>query len=383
MDSFLSAHTSYWEAESFLYPRNAIIIGGGIVGLCTAIELKKSRPGWSILVVDRTAIPLGASTRNAGFACFGSPSELLANIRSMGWDDTIELVRMRWEGLKMLRSLISERQMGLEAVGGFEVFRLEEAASYQDCEDQLQDLNQALDFTGKKVFGPATNQEIKAQGLKHFQQMIHCYQEAAIHTGQLMQSLTSLSRSLGIDILTGLRINHVESAKGQSVLTLENGYQLHSNLAVVATNAFATKLIPQIDVVPARNQVLITEPVPGLQLKGTFHCDEGYLYFRHVGNRVLLGGARNRFINVETTDAFGITDEVTNYLREFLSKHLLTGNHLRISHQWSGILGVGKSKQPLLQWYRPGIYLACRMGGMGISIGAAIAARAAKDIIEC
>ncbi|NND33127.1 MAG: FAD-binding oxidoreductase, partial [Saprospiraceae bacterium] len=73
---------SYWEKTSFLAHRNIVIIGSGIVGLTTSIYLKRQQPHRSVLVIDRGSIPTGASTRNAGFACFGSPSELLADQKS-------------------------------------------------------------------------------------------------------------------------------------------------------------------------------------------------------------------------------------------------------------------------------------------------------------
>jgi glycine/D-amino acid oxidase-like deaminating enzyme len=44
---------------------------------------------------------------------------------------------------------------------------------------------------------------------------------------------------------------------------------------------------------PARAQVLITKPIDSLKIKGTFHMDRGYYYFRNIDNRVLIGGGRN------------------------------------------------------------------------------------------
>jgi hypothetical protein len=35
---------------------------------------------------------------------------------------------------------------------------------------------------------------------------------------------------------------------------------------------------------PARAQVLITEPIDNLDVRGTFHLDCGYYYFRNIGS---------------------------------------------------------------------------------------------------
>ena len=56
---------------------------------------------------------------------------------------------------------------------------------------------------------------------------------------------------------------------------------------------------------PARAQVLITKPIKNLQIKGTFHLDKGYYYFRNIDNRILFGGGRNLDFKTEETSEFG------------------------------------------------------------------------------
>lgn len=58
---------SFWEKRS-LVDYNYLVIGGGIVGLSTAISIKEKVPKSSVLVVERGILPSGASTKNAGFA---------------------------------------------------------------------------------------------------------------------------------------------------------------------------------------------------------------------------------------------------------------------------------------------------------------------------
>lgn len=53
------------------------------MGLNAAIHLKKKHPIAKVIVFERGSLPSGASSKNAGFACFGSPSELLDDIDKM------------------------------------------------------------------------------------------------------------------------------------------------------------------------------------------------------------------------------------------------------------------------------------------------------------
>src|SRR3984885_6446888 len=110
-----------WEKESFFNHQDIIIVGSGFVGLWSAYFLKRKRPKLKILIIDRGIIPTGASTRNAGFACFGSVTELIADGEKMGEDAMLELVEMRYRGIKRIAKLFSSKQIGFERFGGYEL----------------------------------------------------------------------------------------------------------------------------------------------------------------------------------------------------------------------------------------------------------------------
>ena len=77
---------SHWEADSFFSNIDTLIVGAGIVGLSAALHLRAKFPNRRIVVVDRGPLPIGASTRNAGFACFGSMTELLDDLSNQPED---------------------------------------------------------------------------------------------------------------------------------------------------------------------------------------------------------------------------------------------------------------------------------------------------------
>ena len=99
---------SIWEKETFFAPYDVVIAGSGFVGLWSALQLKKKKPKLRICIVDRGVIPTGASTRNAGFACFGSVSELIHDAKTMGTDKMLQLVEMRFKGLKKIQKYFED-----------------------------------------------------------------------------------------------------------------------------------------------------------------------------------------------------------------------------------------------------------------------------------
>src|SRR5450631_4818804 len=108
---------SVWEKESFFAPKDFIIIGSGFTGLWSAYYLKKRHPKKTVLLLERGLIPSGASSRNAGFACFGSFTELLADTNAQGEEKMLELVEMRFKGLEKIRKKFSDEQIGYENHG--------------------------------------------------------------------------------------------------------------------------------------------------------------------------------------------------------------------------------------------------------------------------
>ena len=80
---------SYWEIKQWFQQVDFTIVGSGIVGLNCALNLKRNHPNAKVLVLEKGTLPQGASTKNAGFACFGSLSELIDDLNSHSEEEVI------------------------------------------------------------------------------------------------------------------------------------------------------------------------------------------------------------------------------------------------------------------------------------------------------
>jgi len=159
--------------------------------------------------------------------------------------------------------------------------------------------------------------------------------------------------------------------KGNDVEVVLNDFSFRSKKVLFATNGFANGLTGGA-VKPARAQVLITEPIENLDIKGTFHLDRGYYYFRNIGDRILLGGGRNLDFDTENTTEFAQTEIVQNKLEQLLKEVILPNQKFEIAHRWSGIMGIGNSKNPIVSQLSENVYCGVRLGGMGVAIGSLI-----------
>lgn len=378
----LNYQLSYWERDSFFRDLDVAIIGSGIVGLSAAIYLKEQAPSLKVVVLERGPLPIGASTRNAGFACFGSLSELLDDLQHSSIDEVLQLVEKRYQGLEKLRSRYSDEALGYEALGGYEVFRPSDHALFEQCAAQLDDINQRL----SAIAGPATyrhaDQQVARQGLVGIEHLILNQKEGQLHTGKLMRTLLQRAQELEVPCFCGIAVTRLEEVNTGIKLNTHYGWAITARRALIATNGFVAHLFPELAVKPARNQVLITQPISGLRLRGCFHYDRGYVYFRNVGNRILLGGGRNLDLSGEATDTFGQTEQIQQYLLTILQENIAPNQAFEVDSWWSGIMGVGEQKKPIIDWVNPQTITAVRLGGMGVALGTEVGEQAARMLLE-
>jgi glycine/D-amino acid oxidase-like deaminating enzyme len=56
-------------------------------------------------------------------------------------------------------------------------------------------------------------------------------------------------------------------------------------------------------------------------------------------------------------------------LEQLLSENIIPAKKYSIEYRWSGIMGVGKTRNPIIQSIDKDLFCAVRMGGMGVAIG--------------
>lgn len=372
---------SYWEQKSFLSGFDVIIIGSGIVGLSSALNLKAKHPALQIGVLESGFLPSGASTKNAGFACFGSVSEAIDEIKSEGEDNFLSLVEMRWKGLSRLRKNLGDEAIRFKQYGGFEIFKKSEKDFASACIEQIHRLNNLLKpIIGRHDIYAVANAKIADFQFSGIENLIENKYEGQIDTGRMMGALISKVAGMGVKIFNCCRVQQIEGEVGNHTLKTNQG-DFKSKSIIVATNAFAPDLLPELEIIPGRGQVLVTEPIKNLKVRGTFHYNRGYTYFRNIDNRILLGGFRNLDKDTEQTTEPGTTDLIQNALEELLHENILAGIMPRIEHRWSGVMGFGPELKPIVREVRPGVYCAVRCSGMGIAIGSLLGEKVAQLVM--
>ena len=371
-------NTSYWERETFLENYDIIVVGAGIAGLSTALELKKNRPDFRVVVLERSWLSDGASSKNAGFACYGSISEFVDDMKDMSFDDVVSLATRRFRGLEKLVNEYSEEVLKLEWNGGHEVFFQEDESSFNECCAFVDRFNDAFEKT-LNIRPYTVLRVLEFQGVKNLVGVISNKYEGGLNTGAMLNAMRNRALSLGVHIFNGVEVKGYASSENEVKVETTNGIWKAKRIAF-CTSSFHSELFEDLQMSSKRNQVVVTKPIVNLQLNGTFHHYKGFNYFRNIDGRILMGGMRHQFPDTESTGIQGNTDEVVRALTNFLQHKIHTTSEIEIDIAWSGILGVGKDERSVVTQVQENVFVGARLGGIGVAIGSLVGQELAELI---
>ena len=363
---------SYWEKTQLLN-YDLIVLGGGITGMFCALEYRKLNPKASIAILERGLFSNGASTKNAGFACFGSLTELIDDSKNMDNQSLRKIVQMRIDGLALLRETLGDKNIDLQWKGGYELF----FDKTPDALNQIDHFNELLRPIFKKNIFYWNNSKIKQFGFSEdrVKHIIENPFEGQIDTGMMMRALRSIVNEKDISFFSNVTLTDFDLSKDKNHLSLKLkniDFNFHCNNLAICNNAFASQLFPSLKISPGRGLVILTEPIPNLKLEGTFHYQQGYYYFRNIKDRILLGGGRSVDFDAETTTSFGVNPKIKNQLIEDLQNFIFPSEKVSLDMEWSGIMAFGKDKMPIVKKHQNNIVIGVKLSGMGVAIGSEV-----------
>ena len=361
---------SFWEKNSFI-DHDYIIVGSGLMGLHIAYELIEKEPNAKVIVLERGVFPSGASTKNAGFACFGSLTEILSDFTLNGVEKTLETIKERYEGIELLCQRLGKNNVGYEANGGYELIFEKDLHSL----DKLEEVNKSLFPIFQQDVFELVNEKIEQFGFDPdiVKALIYNRFEGQIDSGKMMQSFLKLVSSKGVQILTGCEVLAIHETDSRAIAevthnVLKERLCFSAKKIFVCTNALLNMLYKEEIVKPGRGQIFVTKPIPNLPFKGVFHFDEGFYYFRNYEDRVIFGGGRNLDFIKEESQEFEYNEMVLENLKAILTEVILPHVHVEIELQWTGIMGFTMDKNPIIKKQSDKVIVAMSCNGMGVAL---------------
>jgi gamma-glutamylputrescine oxidase len=263
-----------------------------------------------------------------------------------------------------------EEAIGYENCGSREVFTVDNAELGKEVLEFLPQLNETL----VDVFGGMAFEVVAGgDGVDGCGLCISSPFEGLLDTAALYREFLSKNINSGVDVLNGVRVEEIVKSENGWELRIDGGV-VQARQVLVANNSMAAELLPDLDVRPEVNRVLVTEVMPGLAFYGTCHHDRGYVYLRRIdtpeGPRMLIGGGRQW--------GDGDSDEVREKLITFLRTHIVGAEKAEVEYEWKGYLGIGEVRNPICKTLKPGLHVGVRLGGMGVALGGELGVELAR-----
>ncbi|MEQ9259517.1 MAG: FAD-binding oxidoreductase [Roseovarius sp.] len=234
------------------------IVGGGFVGLWTALWLLEEQPGISVAVFDKGPIGQGASSLNGGLLMSWWPK--IGRLSDLaGREDGLWLADQTTRNIPELQDYLMREQVDAEVVlGGWLWTNTAEAHanSWQGVLDKSRELERP------HVFRELAPDEIarRTGSPKHLGGI---YEEinGQVHPGKLAYGLATIAQRKGAKLFSNSTVDRI--TPGAPVSLNISGHTVKAGKVVIASN-IAAHGQPQLKdlMVLVTSAVIATEPVP-------------------------------------------------------------------------------------------------------------------------
>lgn len=338
------------------------VIGGGLAGLTTALEL--ARAGRRVAVLEAQRVAWGASGRNGGFVSQGYSASHATISRSVGEDHAKALHRLSIEGARAVAENIATLGItGAQPVDGhLAAARYEAGAAMQAQHDWLaREFDYPTEVWARERVRSVLVSERYHQGL---------YQPQAFHIDPLAYSrgLAAEIERLGGRLFEGSAVTGIGKAGADWRATTVGG-AVHAKDVVFTTGGYTDRLQARMfaSFLPIATYVMLTRPDPELiatAVRTTAaigdHRRAGD-YYRVVdgGRRILWGGK----ITTRTSEPA----RLAGLLHATMTSTFPQLAGLKVDIAWTGLMAYARHLMPQVGALGEGLWFCTAFGGHGLN----------------
>jgi len=330
-----------------------LVIGGGIAGTSLLHHLARRRI--SAVLVESQHLAFGASGRNAGFLLAGVADCYSEAVRIFGREKAREVWHITNENHdRMLeaadRDDVGHRRLGSATLASGD----EERARLEESSQLLRDDGFDSSWDGQRLVNP---------------------RDGEINPAAMVGALARRAKSGAIR--EGVEVTSV--VPGRVEVSVRAGdRECRAGVVILATNAYTSKLLPQVTVQPTRAQMVASAPIYRTLSAMPTYSHFGYRYWRQLPTgEMLIGGWRDTSMETE----IGWDDQPSPGIQEHLDRKLESmSKGAEVTHRWAGLMGFTETGLPLagpVEGMR-NVYLCAGFNGHGMGF----AFMTAKQLVE-
>lgn len=333
------------------------VIGGGLAGLTTALEL--SRRGIPAVLLEARRIAWGASGRNGGFVSNGFALGMDGVAARVGEEGARALYQLSRSGTEYVRREIAGTDPSIKMGEGWQ-----SCIRYSNATEKRQWVAEMQQAYGQEIeFLDVSETRARVNSLRYFQSS---YDPTAFHMHPLRYALmiAAKAEAAGARLFENSPALSVSREGAAHVVRTAQG-EVRAKHVVYCVSSLDRRLHAETGraVLPVATYVAVTQPLTQNLIRTRSAISDSRRagnYYRLVDEgRILWGGA----ITTRISEPARLGERMK---RDMLSVFPALGN-LRIDYAWAGLMGYARHFMPVIGTDGQGQWWATAFGGHGMN----------------
>lgn len=333
------------------------VIGAGLAGLTTALEL--ARLGTSVVLLEAGRVACGASGRNGGFVSNGFALGIESIEAHVGRDAARRIYAQSRKGTEYVRAMIAAHDPSIQMGNGLRVCARydDNGGLHQHGKDLMQNHGEVVSLNGVD----ATRAALDTQ--RYFDSIV-LEQAFHIHPLRYAMLLQRRCQELGVRVFENSRAMHV-SKQGAGFEVQCAAGKIMAQHVVHCVSATDSKIHPPTGraLLPVSTYVAVTEPLQQHAIatrNAIADTRRAGDYYRLIDEGRILWGGR-------ITTRISEPKALAEVMRRDMVSTFPQLHAVRMQYAWPGIMGYALHKMPLIGCDVDGKWFATGFGGHGLN----------------